>query len=159
MTIGLLVASGAASAFTMHLLTSVARDIAGSEATFFLLAQKALPPRCVGLIDVSVVVMCVGLACSYIIVFSTLFPSALERIVGHETILKAHPVDLLSRQLWVGVGVCSVAPLAFQKSFENLQFTSALGVIFVAYGSAMIIVYWAGIWGAESCQERPGAYL
>ncbi|KAH8096451.1 hypothetical protein JL720_3823 [Aureococcus anophagefferens] len=151
-TIALLVVAGAASAFTMHLLTLVSREVDGP-ATFFALAKKALPPRSVGLIDVSVVIMCFGLACSYVIVFSTLFPSAIERIVGHETILKAHPVDLLSRQLWVGVGVLTVAPLAFQESFENLQFTSALGVIFVAYGSAMVLVYWAGLWGAASCGD------
>lgn len=152
-TIALLVIAGSASVFTMHLLTSCGREIAGSDATFYALGKRALPGRACSIVDCSIVIMCFGLATSYVIVFSTLFPGALERLVGPKRILRTHPVDLLSRQLWVVMNGFIVAPLAFQESFENLQFTSTLGVVFVAYGSVMVLVYYFHAFGADECRD------
>ena len=63
--------SGVMASFTMHLLSVVSREISPEgKATFYMLAEKALPkPYGTSLVELSVILNCFGLATSYLVVF------------------------------------------------------------------------------------------
>ena len=80
--IAMLVLSGAASCFTLHLLTLCGRSAGGAHASFFMLARQAFPDAMYWVVDACVILNCFGLACSYLIVFAGLFPTALADLVN-----------------------------------------------------------------------------
>ena len=145
--IAMLVLSGAASCFTLHLLTLCGRSAGGAHASFFMLARQAFPDAMYWVVDACVILNCFGLACSYLIVFAGLFPTALADLVNPRS--EALPGPLAQRVVWVTLAVLVVTPLAFQRTLDALRFTSTLGVGFVLYGSVVVLVYWTGL--ADAC--------
>ena len=142
----MLVLSGAASCFTLH-CSRCGRSAGGAHASFFMLARQAFPDAMYWVVDACVILNCFGLACSYLIVFAGLFPTALADLVNPRS--EALPGPLAQRVVWVTLAVLVVTPLAFQRTLDALRFTSTLGVGFVLYGSVVVLVYWTGL--ADAC--------
>jgi amino acid permease len=67
----MLIGSGCLSAFTMHLLSLVSQEVGKGRATFFMLAERALPGYGGLAVETSVLLNVFGLSTSYLVVFGT----------------------------------------------------------------------------------------
>jgi amino acid permease len=135
-TLALLGASGAVSWFTMHLLTVVSREVGGSDASFYIVAQRAIP-RQAWMVEAAVIVSCFGLGTAYLVAFGETMPLVVSPS-GH-----AHSSGawLINPYLWVAVGAAVAAPLAFARSMDNLRFTSSGGMVAAVFLAAVALYY------------------
>lgn len=116
---------------TMHFLSVAARRISresGKDATFSIIASKMLPAKLDFVVDLVIVVLMLGLATSYLMIFGNLMSDVMRNVLKH-------------RQFWVLVGVCVTSPLAFAKSVDSLKFTSTLAMLFMTYVGCVVVAY------------------
>lgn len=128
----LLLGSGVLSAFTMHLLSVVAREVGErigktGEVSFYMLAAEALPGKYgTTFVECTVIANVFGLATSYLVVFGSTMPYVVSGGINTGSLAS-------STYLWVSVALAFVTPLAFAPSLEALSFTSTLGMFAVLY--------------------------
>mmetsp|Transcript_40457 Transcript_40457/g.108334 ORF Transcript_40457/g.108334 Transcript_40457/m.108334 type:complete len:370 (-) Transcript_40457:295-1404(-) len=135
----LLLVSAAGNAFTGHLLSVVGREIGHGSATFYEIAEQAMPEGTVWVVDAALIANCFGLCTSYLIVVGELMPSVFTSGPG------------TSRVLWVCCGLAFVTPLSFAPTLDALKFTSAMGMAFVCYLTCAVVYLYVG--GIEVCQD------
>ena len=62
----------------MHLLTVVSREVGGSDASFYIVAQRAIP-RQAWMVEAAVIVSCFGLGTAYLVAFGETMLSSCPR--------------------------------------------------------------------------------
>lgn len=126
MVCGLLLTIFAAvlNVFTCHLIARC-QDVVGRPCTFRDLADRAFPYFSV-VIDLSVLVLNFGSACSYLIVATNCF----QFTAGTEV-----------RWIWTLVALALVAPLSFLRSLDSLRFSSAAAVAILLFMTLVIVLF------------------
>ena len=152
--LALLAASGAASAFGLHLLTACARG--ARRPSFYALSQRAFP-RLSAAVDFAVVLNCFGLMCSCLVIVADNLPMALVHLVARwvdgdddARVVPAIARHLLhpppgavtgARALWVSVALALGAPLCFAESLHQLRACSRLSVGLAAYVAGLLVLF------------------
>jgi amino acid permease len=123
---GLLLTTFAAglNIFTCHLIARC-QDVVGRPCSFRDLADRALPYFSV-VIDLSVLVLCLGTACSYLIVATNCF----QFVAGTDI-----------RWVWTLLALALVAPLSFLRSMDSLRFSSAAAIFILLFMTLVIVLF------------------
>ena len=117
----LLVLFAGLSLLGLHLV-SAAADLAGRPASFYAVAEKAVPGSGL-LIDVAIAVKCFGVATAYLIIVGDAMPQAVAPFGATGV--------LLDRRLWTLGAAVAVSPLAYLRQIDALRHTSLLALISV----------------------------
>ena len=139
----MLVICGLSSAFALHTLALCALKQSGP-VSLYTLASTSMPMFTV-VIDVTVALMCFGIATSHLIVIGDLMPQVMQQFGSHQRGQDRH--------VWVFLGFCLTAPLSFFRNLDSLKFTSILSIIFVIFLMFLIILYSAGIDTLDACAD------
>ena len=115
----------------LHLLSSAA-DIAGRPASFYGVAEKALPGSGM-LIDVAIAIKCFGVATSYLIIVGDALPQAVEPFGASGA--------LLDRRVWTVGAAAAVAPLAFLRKIDALRHTSLVALVCIGFVTLLIVLF------------------
>ena len=153
----LVCASAGMNMFTMHLLSAAGRKISGRNANFHAIAAETLPLSLWWLVDAIVCVMMLMLAASYVIVFGNLCSVATKNLVRTAPHLARAVFG--SRESWVTIALCVVAPMAYQKSLDVLKYTSILGLFFMLYIGALVAAAWVSPSEIDPCLDDGEARL
>ena len=138
----LLCLTAATAAFGLHLLVESADTIWELErmenqprtpTTFYRVAHFGLGGWAF-LIDLSIMIKCFGVGCSYLIVIGDLMPEAMEQLLPTVTWLHA-------RQFWVLAGWVVVAPLSFLPTLDKLKITNSLALLSVCGVTVITLLY------------------
>lgn len=133
----------ASSAFSLHEL-SVCAVKSKLPSSFYSVAMVAAP-QWVWLIDFAVAIKCFGVATSYIIIVGDLMPEAMSQL-GADSAFH-------NREIWIGICLLIVIPIAFLNSLEKLKFTSTMSVIFVSYVAIVIVLFAMNIDSLDPCVD------
>lgn len=119
------------SVLGLHLLSSAA-DIAGRPASFYGVAEKALPGSGM-LIDAAIAIKCFGVATSYLIIVGDALPQAVQPFGASGV--------LLDRRLWTVGAAAAVAPLAFLRKIDALRHTSLVALVCIGFVTLLIVLF------------------
>lgn len=137
----LLVICGCSSAFALHTLSLCAMKI-GGPSSFYSVASHALPAFTL-VIDGAVAIKCFGVATSYLIVIGDLMPDVMQQLGASDV--------AQTRELWVFLGFCVVAPLCCLRNLDSLKFTSSMSIGFVIFLMLLVVLYSANVKGLDAC--------
>lgn len=129
---------GGFAAFALHLLACCAKTLNSPPATFYSVAQAAVPSATM-LIDLAVAVKCFGVGTSFLIVVGDLIPEAVRGLFGiHDNTFFG------DRKFWILVIVfCIVLPLSCLRSLNALRFTATFSIGFVCFLASVVFLYGA----------------
>ncbi|KAL1499840.1 hypothetical protein AB1Y20_012525 [Prymnesium parvum] len=123
---------------TLSALLNIATSVFISEvcrrtpppATFTSIAEAARPGYSV-LVNLGLILNCVGACCSYMIVATASFQAVLA--------------PAAASWYWTVLALCVVTPLSFLRSMDALRFTSLGAVLIVLFLTALILLYSLGV--------------
>ena len=144
----MLILFGGFSSLGLFLLTQAA-DRSGRPATFYAVAEVALPGRSLGLaIDLAIGIKCFGVATSYLIVIGDSMPKAMEAFGASGFVLE--------RRLWTVGAAILVAPLTYCKRVDALKFTSAIALACVLFVVLLVFLFATRVSpDFQSCNPSP----
>ena len=117
------------AAFGLHLLYCCALHI-GLPSSFKKVSEASIPSLSwIG--DASVAVTCFGFATSYLVVVGDGMPDVADQTSFLPT----------TRFVWVLVGWCIVAPLAFMRTMRSLRYTACASLVFVVFIVFLVVAY------------------
>jgi amino acid permease len=124
-----------ATIFGLHLLAIAAEESASRDnvASYFTVATQTFP-RAAVLIDLALIIKCLGVAITYLIIMGSLLPDAMQTVAPGVGILQ-------SRELWLGLSAVICVPLSLLKAMDSLKFTSFLALASVCYIVCLVIYY------------------
>jgi amino acid permease len=127
----LIVCTGVATAFSLHLLTVCSLKVP-PPASFYKVTKASIPQFCC-LVDAAVALQTFGIGVAFLIIVGGLMP-------GVCAFLGAEPF-WANRRVWVSVAFLIVAPISCLKTMDALKYTSAFAVFCVAFVSLLIFGY------------------
>ena len=139
----LLVLFASTSAFGLHLLYCCASRI-GLPSSFRGVSEASVPSLA-WVVDACIAIKCFGVATSYLIVVGDGMPD-----VAKETSFLPS-----QRFVWVFVGWCIVAPLAFMRTLRSLRFTATASLGFVIFIVFLVVAY--AVPSLDPCGDGAGA--
>jgi len=81
-------------------------------------------PRLVRIVDISVLILCVGSAASYMVLIGDTMPAVCTGLFGFKS----------SRTAWIlFLGCVVIGPLAFIKQVKKLKYSSIIGLVAIIY--------------------------
>ena len=126
----LLIITAFFSIIGMKLLTaSIETDGIRNDAptSFYVLSSVALP-NLTWLVDLAVVLKCIGVCISYLITVGDSMVDACRYFLRDDNGERKYEQLLTSRHFWIFVASIVVMPLCFLKTFDSLKASSALGI-------------------------------
>lgn len=139
----LIVVSGIASVFSLHILAICATKVP-APSSFFAVTDATIP-KFSFLINLAVFLQCFGVSISYLIVMGGLMPDVMRQ-VGADSFWR-------HRQIWIFIGFAIVAPLSCFRKLDALKYTSAAAVIFVVFLTILVILFACNIDSLDPCED------
>ncbi|ORD94403.1 hypothetical protein ECANGB1_2793 [Enterospora canceri] len=121
--VALALVAGACASTGLYLLMLCSQEV-GRGADLGLLAAHSIPYART-LVDVAVFVKCFGVATSYVVIVGGLLPKLLATF--YDSPLLAYPPFCL------GCYVLLISPICYTRRLDTLKYTSAVGVVAVAF--------------------------
>lgn len=139
----LMIICAASSCFSLHELSICAKQTV-KPSSFYSVAMISAS-QFAWLIDLAVAIKCFGVSISYLIILSGLMPEAMKQLNAHSLVC--------TREFWILISFCIIAPIAFQNSLEVLKFTSTLSILFLSFVTIMIILFSIHNSGIDPCHD------
>jgi amino acid permease len=133
----IIIATGFASSFGLHLLAFAAKKV-GRESSFFSIS-KITYPNLTFLFDLAIAIKCFGVATTYLTVVKDLMPKIFAIFVKD---MAKYPFASDSF-FWIGTFLVIITPLTFLKRIDSLKYASFTSLIAMFYLVAMIVAYYS----------------
>ena len=146
----LLIITAIFSIVGMKLLTASIETVGirnDAPTSFYVLSSVALP-NLTWLVDLAVVLKCIGVCISYLITVGDSMVDACRYFLRDDNGENRYEQVLTSRHFWIFVASIAVMPLCVLKTFDSLKASSALGIQLKIALVVCIVLFALGVFNA-----------